>query len=91
VHHADVARAVTLVLDAPSPSHRIYNVVADEAPDLATLFASVGASPPDGSTAAAAQADEALLDGRRLREDLGFEPAYPRLQDAIPSLCELQR
>ena len=45
-HHIDVARAVALVLDAPSPSHRIYNVVDDEAPDLATLFASVGAPPP---------------------------------------------
>jgi UDP-glucose 4-epimerase len=55
-----------LVLDTPSLSHHIYNVVADEAPDLATLFASVGASPPDGSTDTAAQADEVLLDVRRL-------------------------
>jgi UDP-glucose 4-epimerase len=83
VHHADVARAVALVLDAPSPSHRIYNVVGDEAPDLATLFASVGAPPPDGSAAEAARADDVLLDGRRLREDLGFKPEYPRLQDAL--------
>ena len=83
VHHADVARAVALVLDAPSPSHRVYNVVDDEAPDLATLFASVGAPPPDGSAAEAARADDVLLDGRRLREDLGFKPEYPRLQDAI--------
>jgi nucleoside-diphosphate-sugar epimerase len=83
VHHADVARAVALVLDAPSPSHRIYNVVDDEAPDLTTLFASVGAPPPDGSAAEAGQADNVLLDGRRLREDLGFKPQYPRLRDAI--------
>jgi UDP-glucose 4-epimerase len=44
-HHADVAQAVARVLDAPSPAHRIYNVTDDEAPDLATLFASVGAEP----------------------------------------------
>lgn len=83
VHHADLARAVALVLRTPSPPHRIYNVVADEAPDLATLFAAVGAPPPDGSAATAARADEVLLDGRRLREDLGFKPEYPRLHDAL--------
>jgi nucleoside-diphosphate-sugar epimerase len=82
VHHADVAQAVALVLDAPSPAHRIYNVAGDEAPDLATLFASVGAPPPDGSAEEAARADDVLLDGRRLREDLGFKPEYPRLPDA---------
>ncbi|WP_437284322.1 NAD-dependent epimerase/dehydratase family protein [Sorangium sp. So ce406] len=83
IHHADVAQAVARVLDAASPSHRIYNVVDDEAPDLATLFASVGAPPPDGSAGEAARAFEVLLDGRRIREDLGFKPEFPRLQDAI--------
>jgi len=82
-HHADVAQAVSLLLDAPSPAHRIYNVVDDEAPDLATLFASVGAPPPDGSNAERARAFDALMDGRRLREDLGFKPKFPRLADAI--------
>ncbi|MDB4943234.1 MAG: UDP-glucose 4-epimerase [Labilithrix sp.] len=82
-HHVDVAQAVARVLDAPSPSHRIYNVVDDEAPDLATLFASVGAPPPDGSNAERARAFDAVADGRRLREDLGFSPTYPRLADAI--------
>ncbi|WP_394840735.1 NAD(P)-dependent oxidoreductase [Pendulispora brunnea] len=78
-HHADVAQAVALLLDARSPAHRIYNVVDDEAPDLATLFASVGAPPPDGSDAERARAFDALLDGRRIREDLGFKPKFPRL------------
>ncbi len=82
-HHADVAQAVARLLDAPSPAHRIYNVVDDEAPDLATLFASVGAPPPDGSNAAAARPFDALLDGRRIREDLGFRPQFPRLADAM--------
>jgi nucleoside-diphosphate-sugar epimerase len=82
-HHADVAQAVARLLDAPSPAHRIYNVVDDEAPDLATLFASVGAPPPDGSTAERARPFDALLDGRRIREDLGFQPRFPRLADAI--------
>jgi nucleoside-diphosphate-sugar epimerase len=82
-HHADVALAVALLLDAPSPAHRIYNVTDDEAPDLATLFASVGEPPPDGSNAERARAFESLMDGSRLRDDLGFRPAYPRLADAL--------
>jgi len=82
-HHADIAQAVRLLLDSLSPLYRVYNVVDDEAPDLAALFASVGAAPPDGSDAEAARASDVLLDGRRIREDLGFKPEYPRLQDAI--------
>lgn len=82
-HHADVAQAIERLLDAASPTHHIYNVVDDETPDLATLFASVEAAPPDGSNAEAGRSFEAFLDGRRLREDLGFRAIYPRLKDAI--------
>ena len=82
-HHADVAQAVVRVLDAASPAHRIYNVTDDEAPDLATLFASVGEPPPDGSNIERARAFDALMDGRRMREDLGFKPQFPRLADAL--------
>lgn len=82
-HHADVAQAVARVLDTASPSYRIYNVADDEAPDLATLFASVGAPPPDGSAAEAGRAFDIELGVRRIREDLGFRPEYPRLQNAI--------
>ena len=82
-HHADVAQAVARLLDAPSPAHRTYNVVDDEAPELATLFASVGAPPPDGSDAERARAFDTLLDGRRIREDLGFRPTFLRLADAV--------
>jgi nucleoside-diphosphate-sugar epimerase len=82
-HHVDVAQAVARLLDHPAPPHRIYNVVDDEAPDLATLFASVGASPPDGSNAESGRVFDTLLSGRRIREDLGFKPEYPRLADAI--------
>lgn len=81
-HHVDVAQAVTLLLDAPSPAHRIYNVVGDEAPTLGALFASVGAPPPDGSNAEFARAFDALMDGRRIREELGFTPRFPGLETA---------
>lgn len=82
-HHIDVAQAVGRVLDAPKLAHRIYNVCDDEAPDLATLFASVGAPPPDGRDAETARAFESVQDGRRIREDLGFRPHFPRLGDAV--------
>ena len=82
-HHVDVAQAVCLVLDASAPARRIYNVVGDEAPDLRTLFASVGAPPPDGSNADLARAFDALMDGTRLRTELGFRARFPRLADAM--------
>lgn len=82
-HHADVAQAVIRLLEAPSPAHRLYNVADDEAPDLATLFASVGQPPPDGTDPERAKAFAAVMDVRRLREDLGFQPLYPRLADAV--------
>jgi nucleoside-diphosphate-sugar epimerase len=82
-HHVDVAQAVGLVLDAPSPRHRIYNVCDDEAPDNATLFASVGAPPPDASEPERARAFESVMDGRQIRDDLGFKPIFPRLADAL--------
>lgn len=82
-HHRDIAQAVARLLDAEAPSYRIYNVADDEAPDLATLFATVGEPSPDGSQAERAGAFNALLDGRRLREDLGFVPHFPRLADAV--------
>jgi UDP-glucose 4-epimerase len=81
-HHVDVAQAIALVLEK-SPSHRIYNVCDDEAVDNATLFASVGQPPPDGSGAERARAFESVMDGTRLRDDLGFKPMVPRLADAV--------
>ena len=82
-HHADVAQAVARLLDTVSPARRIYNLVDDEALDLATLFASVGAPPPDGSNPERARAFDVLLDGARIRQELGFKPKFPRLADAI--------
>lgn len=82
-HHADIAQAVARVLEAPAPAHRLYNVADDDAPDRATLFASVDAPPPDGSDPSRAAAFSVVMDTRRIREDLGFAPEYPRLADAL--------
>jgi UDP-glucose 4-epimerase len=82
-HHVDIAQAVALLLDAPAAPHRIYNVCDDDAPDNATLFASAGQPPPDGSEPERARAFEAIMDGRQIRDDLGFNPVFPRLAAAF--------
>lgn len=82
-HHADVAEAVVRLLDTPAPTYRIYNLTDDEAPRIDELFAAVGAPPPDGSEAERGAAFDTLLDGRRIRYDLGFKPRFPRLRDAV--------
>jgi UDP-glucose 4-epimerase len=82
-HHLDVAQGVIKLLEAPTPTHRIYNVVDDHAPTIAQLLAAVGQPAPDGTQAERGSAFGALMDGSRIREDLGFKPVYPRLQDAI--------
>lgn len=84
-HHADVAQAIIRMLHAKTPGYRIYNVVDDEDPDLAALFKVAGELPPDGSQAERAAIFNARMDGRRIREDLGFVPLYPRLTDAVAS------
>ena len=84
-HHVDVAQAFARLLETPSPRHRIYNVCDDDAPTLAALYAAVGEPPPDGTQAERARAFEAVLDGRRIREDLGFVPTFPRLEDGLRS------
>ena len=55
----------------PVTQPRIYNVVDDEAPDQASPFAASGESLPDGSNAEQARAFDVLMDGQRIREDLG--------------------
>lgn len=82
-HHEDVAQAIAKLLDAAAPKHRLYNLADDEASDIATMFASVGAPPPDGSNADFARDFDAVPDGRRIREELGFVAKYPRLADAV--------
>jgi UDP-glucose 4-epimerase len=52
-------------------------------PTSRRCFAAVGAEPPDGSNAEGARSFEAVLDGARIRQDLGFMPTYPRPADAL--------
>jgi nucleoside-diphosphate-sugar epimerase len=84
-HHVDVAQAVHLVLAPASLANRIYNVCDDEAPDIGMLFAACGQPPPDGTEPERARPFESVMDGRRIRDELGFRPRFPRLADALPS------
>lgn len=82
-HHQDIAQSVIRLLEAAAPGHRLYNVVDDHAPTFSELMAAVGQPAPDGTQAERGAAFGALMDGSRLRQELGFAPVYPRLQDAV--------
>jgi UDP-glucose 4-epimerase len=53
--------------------------IAEVVPMMRTFPPTVGAPPPDGTEAERARTIDTLMDGRRIRQDLGFKPEYPRL------------
>jgi nucleoside-diphosphate-sugar epimerase len=84
VHHADVAQAVIRTLDAPGVAGRAYNV-GDLAPVTAVeLHQVLGEQQP---TAPPADPDgdlwHAIVDTRRIRRELGFQPLFPSVWTAF--------
>ena len=79
--HRSAAQA--FMLDVAARQQQRLIDMRSYAPDLATLFASVGEPSPDGTDPERAKAFAAVMDGHRLREDLAFQPLYPRLADAV--------
>jgi UDP-glucose 4-epimerase len=82
VHHADVARAIELALG--DDAHGIYNV-ADDQPlrihDVQRLLGqpvTVDDAPVERSSGRAG-----VMDGTRIRAELGFSAEFPSLSDAI--------
>ncbi|WP_315388773.1 hypothetical protein [uncultured Stenotrophomonas sp.] len=77
-HASESSDEVTL--RAASDTHGLsehrsgWAVVDDEPPTISQLFAAVGQPAPDGSQAERASAFSALMDGARIRQDLGFSP-----------------
>ena len=69
------ARAAKLVRDQRDAPDRIGEIAH-------LLLASVGAPPPDGSEPARGREFDALIDGHRTRDGLGFKPQFPRLSGA---------
>lgn len=83
VHHADVAQAIALVLDANGIDGQIYNVGDDEpvtAGDIMRLLDEEIA--PDAARRPIDPAFQQLVDTSKIRHDLGFRPIYPSLHDA---------
>lgn len=83
VHHADVARAVMLALDAPEIDGRTYNV-ADDAPMPAAEVLRLDGQQPDEDAATRPLDDpwEGIVETTRIRDELGFRPLYPSFHAA---------
>lgn len=83
VHHADVARAVFLALDAPGIDGRIYNVADDEPATAAAIMQLMGQ--PVAADAADRPLDdpwEGIVSTARIQAELGFRPLYPTVHAA---------
>ena len=63
-------------------------MVDDEAPNLATLFSSVGALPPDGSDAERARAFDTVMDGPGFAPISASDSDFRRLADAMAAGAE---
>lgn len=84
VHHADVAQAIMLVADKKGIDGQIYNVADDEPVEAGEIMRLFGE--PIAEDAASREWDTAwmqLVDTQKIREELGFQPVYPRLRDAV--------
>jgi nucleoside-diphosphate-sugar epimerase len=78
VHHADVAQALMLALDAPPGDGRIYNVADDQPMKGSEIMQFLGEAVPED--AAARPLDdpwEGIVDTTRIRTELGYHPIYP--------------
>lgn len=84
VHHADVAQAVMLALDVQGIDGEIYNVADDEpvpAADIMQFY-----EEKISEDAANRQIDPSwhqLVDTRKIRENLAFQPIYPAFHNAV--------
>jgi nucleoside-diphosphate-sugar epimerase len=83
VHHADVAQALTRVLDADGVDGRVYNV-ADDAPVTAWEVLTLGGEAVDEEAAGRPLADPwmGIVDTTRIRAELGYRPTYPTVYAA---------
>ena len=84
VHHADVAQAVLLALNADDRNGEIYNVADDEpvaAGEILRLMNEPVADDADKRPVDLAWVQ--LVDTSKIKEQLGFRPIYPTLRSAV--------
>jgi nucleoside-diphosphate-sugar epimerase len=83
VHHADVAQAVLLALNADDRSGEIYNVADDEPAAAGEILRLLGEPlPEDADRRPVDESLLQLLDTSKIKAHLGFRPIYPTLHSA---------
>lgn len=84
VHHADVAQAFMLAAEREGIDGRIYNVADLEPVSAGEIMRLFGESAPEEAASRPLNAAwHQIVDTRKIREELGFQPLYPSLQDAV--------
>lgn len=83
VHHADVAQALNLLLNAGGVDGRIYNV-ADDAPITAWEVLTMHGEEPADAAGERPLDDPwlGIVDTRRIRAEVGYRPIYPTVYAA---------
>ncbi len=83
VHHADVGQALLRAVHANGVDGEIYNVV-DDAPVTAHELLKINGEPVAEDAAGRTLDDpwEGIVDGCKIRRELGFRPIYPTLATA---------
>lgn len=84
VHVVDMARAVVVAVES-APSGSVYNVVDDEPPTYAQLFAYVAAQAGVSPPAAGGQRmrQSFACTNAKIRRELGWQPAYPSYRSGL--------
>jgi nucleoside-diphosphate-sugar epimerase len=84
IHHADVAQATILAMEAQGVDGQIYNV-ADDKPVTAAEIMQIFNEPivEEAVTRTIDPAWQQIVDTRKIHEKLGFQPMYPTLQTAV--------
>jgi hypothetical protein len=84
IHHADVRRAIELVLSSEKAMSYIYNVAAAELLETDEALLLIRGFRGRGSEARSEQEKwEGIMDSTRIREDVEFRPSLPGLRDTI--------
>jgi len=84
IHHADVCRAIDLVLSPKKQKSRIYNVADDEPLEVSELFQLLaGSSGPSPEALSEQTRWEGIMDSTRIRKELGFHPKFRSIRDAF--------
>ena len=84
VHHADVAQAVLLAINADQRNGEIYNVADDEPVAVGEILRLMNEPLPDDADRRPIDtAFLQLVDTYKIKEHLGFRPVYPSLHSAV--------